>query len=172
MLLWLNGTFGAGKTTTARAVVARSESLRIFDAEHVGYMLMANLQGIEVSDFQDLSAWRKLVPIVARQLEVASGQQLVVVQTVLNRGYWAELRAGLAEEGIDVLHVVLDIERQELVRRIESDENDPGAMQWRLDHVQTFEDSRNWMLSDADLVVDVSVLSADEAADLIVRVLG
>ena len=169
MLLWLNGTFGVGKTTTARAVATRSGKFRVFDAEHVGYMLMANLQGIEVSDFQELAAWRKLVPIVARQLELATGQQLVVVQTVLNHDYWAELRSGLIAEGIEVMHVLLDAERQQLVRRIEADEIDRGALQWRLDHLRAYEESREWMLADADLVIDVSMLSADEAADLIVR---
>ena len=109
------------------------------------------------------------MPIVARQLELATGQQLVVVQTVLNHDYWAELRSGLIAEGIEVMHVLLDAERQQLVRRIEADEIDRGAMQWRLDHLRAYEESREWMLADADLVIDVSMLSADEAADLIVR---
>jgi adenylylsulfate kinase-like enzyme len=39
MIVWLNGTFGAGKTTTAPEVVTRLPEARIFDPEHVGFLL-------------------------------------------------------------------------------------------------------------------------------------
>lgn len=51
MLVWINGTFGVGKTTTARAVVARSDRHRIFDPESVGDMLVQSLRGVEITDF-------------------------------------------------------------------------------------------------------------------------
>ena len=165
----MNGTFGVGKTTTASAVVARSNRYRMFDPEHVGYLLMANLKGIEFADFQDLEAWRKLVPIVARHIQDISGQHLIAVQSVLNQKYWNEIRLGLAAEGMAVMHVVLDAEPQALDKRIESDELDRGAMQWRLDHVETYMVSRQWMLEDADLVIDVSEMTAEDAADLLIR---
>ncbi|SEC34411.1 hypothetical protein SAMN04489727_3418 [Amycolatopsis tolypomycina] len=38
MIVWLNGTFGAGKTTTA-AELARLLGARTFDTEFVGYLL-------------------------------------------------------------------------------------------------------------------------------------
>ena len=39
MIIWLNGTFGAGKTTTARQLVQRLANTRLFDPELVGYLL-------------------------------------------------------------------------------------------------------------------------------------
>jgi sigma54-dependent transcription regulator len=33
VIIWINGTFGVGKTTTAGQVVAMSERLRLFDPE-------------------------------------------------------------------------------------------------------------------------------------------
>jgi hypothetical protein len=39
MIVWLNGTFGAGKTTTARELVTRLPDARVFGAEHVGFLL-------------------------------------------------------------------------------------------------------------------------------------
>lgn len=66
MIVWLNGTFGAGKTTTAHELVYRSQGWRIFDPESVGYMLSDNLRDLEFSDFQDLPSWRRLTPLVLR----------------------------------------------------------------------------------------------------------
>lgn len=63
-MLWLNGTFGVGKTTTAKSIATMTDRWRVFDAEIVGYMLRAYLDGVDFDDFQDLSAWRGLVPSV------------------------------------------------------------------------------------------------------------
>ena len=169
MIVWINGTFGVGKTTTAREVVAKSDGHRIFDVEWVGYMLRAQLQGFEVSNFQDYLSWRRLVPIVAREVEQTSNQSLVAVQTVLDKRYWLELRQGLTAEGMDTFHVVLDADKDAIIQRIRDDEEDPGALQWRLDHVDMYMAAREWMLEDADLVLDVSKITAVDAAESIMR---
>ncbi len=171
-MIWINGPFGGGKTTTAEALVSRRPELRTFDPEHVGYLLMSNLAGLEIDDFQDLAAWRELVPIVARHLAVTSGQELVAVQTVLDQRYWRDLRAGLAAQGMDVVHVVLDAEQATLERRIERDEESSDAHQWRLDHIDPFVDARSWLYAEADLVVDTTTLDVDGTVDLIVESLG
>jgi hypothetical protein len=57
MIVWLNGTFGAGKTMTARELVARIPGSRIFDAEHVGFLLRQVLPE-PPGDFQHLPPWR------------------------------------------------------------------------------------------------------------------
>ena len=55
VIIWMNGTFGVGKTTTARHLVAMSDHLRLFDPEGVGYMLMNNLADHEFTDFQQIN---------------------------------------------------------------------------------------------------------------------
>ena len=61
MVLWLNGTFGSGKTTTALELLPLIASSRLFDPETVGYMLQPNLCDHPVSDFQHWPLWRPLV---------------------------------------------------------------------------------------------------------------
>src|SRR5690606_22757570 len=122
-----NGTFGVGKTTTATALGAAQPVLRLFDPEWVGYMLKANLQGIDIYDFQDLAAWRQLVPVVARHIWEISGQPLVAVQSVLSEQYWSELRVGVEAVGLDLVHVVLDADDDSLRSRICGDEVERGA---------------------------------------------
>lgn len=164
MLVWINGAFGVGKTTTARHLVERVLGLRLFDPEWVGYMLTSNLTGVPIDDFQDLPAWRELVPRVARHVRDAAGQDLVAVQSVLSEDYWHELRTGLEAQGIDVFHVVLDADPDTLRKRITSDEQERSAEQWRLDHVGVYTDARSWLTATADLMVDTARHSPDEVA--------
>lgn len=83
MILWLNGAFGVGKTTTAQAIRRHAPEWRLFDAEQVGLLLATNLSGVEFHDFQDLPPWRSLVPLIASEISEFTGDDLLVVQTVL-----------------------------------------------------------------------------------------
>lgn len=164
MIIWINGTFGVGKTTTAQALVAGCDDFRLFDPEEVGFMLTRSLTERHIEDFQDLSAWRALVPVVAQQLSRHTGQNLVAVQSVLKHNYWLELRRTFENLDETVLHVVLDADAQTLKRRIDGDCIEPGARQWRLDHIGDYLVARDWMLSDADLVIDTRGLEPEEIA--------
>ena len=43
MIIWINGTFGAGKTTTACELHKRKPNSTVYDPERFGYVLMANI---------------------------------------------------------------------------------------------------------------------------------
>ena len=171
-VLWLNGTFGVGKSTTARGICAVDPNWHMFDPEWVGYMLRANLAGFETADFQDLPAWRSLVPRVAHEVVTHTGKDLVAVQTVLRQDYWRQLRAGLSSHGMQVIHVVLDAGAGVLADRIRQDQADPAAATWRMDHIAAYEDARGWMTDAASLVVDTGALSAAETANAVLAHLG
>jgi hypothetical protein len=164
VIIWLNGTFGAGKTTTARLLTEKSAGLRMFDPESVGFMLRPNLTDHPVTDFQHWHPWRVLTPIVADELIRFSGQSLVAPQTVLEEAYWDELLLGLSERGHGVLHVLLEADESTLRSRIEADEEWAVASQWRLDHLPTFTEARSWMARRADLIVDATRLTAEQVA--------
>lgn len=173
MLLWLNGPFGAGKTTTASALIeATCGRFRHFDPEWVGFLVRSHLSDHDVADFQDFPPWRSLVPTVASAIATFTGMDLVAVQTVTNQRYWAELHAGLRAQGLDPVHVLLDCEADALRHRIIADEDGPGAAQWRLDHVDAFREARPWMLAAADVVVDVSTIGPAEAARTVLSAVG
>ena len=93
--MWINGSFGVGKSSTAEELVRRRPCSRHFDAEQVGYMLVANLRGVPLRDFQDIPAWRRLVPVVAREVAELTTESLVIVQSMLDRTYGHELSEGL-----------------------------------------------------------------------------
>ena len=167
MIIWLNGTFGVGKTATALVLAETIPNARLFDAETVGYLLMAILQDHEFSDFQDLPPWRTLVPVVTSEIARFTGQHLLATQSVLNETYWKELRQGFNQHGQDVFHVVLHADPETLAQRITADQEDQEARQWRLDHIGDYLAARDWMEAAADLVIDSTALSVQEVASSI-----
>ena len=167
MLIWLNGTFGAGKTTTAAELVATLPGTRLLDPEWTGYLVREYLKDHEVSDFQHLPPWRALVPAAIAAVVRFTGQHVVAPQTVLHEAYWAELRAGFAEHDLEVFHVLLDADPGALSARIAADLADPTARGWRLDHLGEYATARTWMLEAADLVVDTTSMAPPAAAGAI-----
>ena len=161
MIVWLNGTFGAGKTVTAAALVPLIPKARLFDPETVGYMLQPNLADHPVSDFQHWAPWRPLVVATATELARYTGQHLIAAQTILNREYLAEIVTGLQAAGMAVFHVLLDASDDVLRRRIEAS---PEARQWRLEHLAAYRQARGWLRREADLVLDTAAITAAQAA--------
>lgn len=171
MILWLNGTFGAGKTTTSAAFVEAQPGWRAFDPEHVGFLLQANLRDLTFDDFQDLSPWRRLVPTVMSEIRRLTDMNLVAAQSVLVEDYWTELMEGTGSHGDRVMHVVLDCDEDVLRQRIAADEEETQALQWRLDHLETYRTARRWMVSAADLTIDTTELTPADMVDAIVAAL-
>jgi adenylylsulfate kinase-like enzyme len=167
VIIWINGTFGAGKTTTAKELVPMVANSRLFDPELVGYVLMRYLSDHQFSDFQDLAPWRTLVPTVANQVAQFTGQHLIATQSVLNESYWDELQQGFRRHSQDVFHVVLQVEPGVLTERIKADQEEKKACQWRLDHIADYTAAQPWLEKAADLVVDSTARPVGEVASTI-----
>ena len=168
MIIWINGTFGVGKTTTAR-FVNHHTGWRIFDPEHVGFLLAGSLRDLDFDDFQELPPWRALVPVFAEEIfRYTNSKAMIAVQSVLVEDYWNELTKGLAERGLPVLHVVLDCGGEELRRRIETDEIEEQARDWRLDHIGSFGQARDWLAPSADVLIDTTARSPEAVARIVI----
>ncbi|MFJ1601332.1 AAA family ATPase [Streptomyces sp. NPDC088261] len=154
MIVWLNGTFGAGKTTTAKELAGLLPQARIFDSEEVGSMLRHVLSSVPCTDFQEWTPWRGLVVETAAQVLDYVGGVLVVPQTVLTAEYWAEIRTGLAAKGIPVHHFVLHTDRETLTTRIHTDTapESRSAARWRFDHLTPYEEALPWLRREATIL--------------------
>ncbi|RDI49963.1 AAA family ATPase [Nocardia mexicana] len=171
MIIWLNGTFGAGKTTTARELATLLPGSRVFDTETVGFMLRHVLASEPVRDFQDWQPWRALVVATATQILDYVGGVLIVPQSVLVHQYWREIRTGLENAGVPLHHFVLHAERDELLRRIETDAIEPGARQWRLEHLEDYDAARAWHGREAH-IIDTTGLQPHQVATRIAAEAG
>lgn len=77
VIVWLNGAFGVGKTSTARELVGVLPDARIVDPEYVGYMLRHALATEPVGDFQDWPPWRELVVSTVRSVLAYTGGTVI-----------------------------------------------------------------------------------------------
>jgi hypothetical protein len=92
----LNGAFGIGKTTVARALVPRLGRAVLFDPEIVGMILqrLARVLGYTVEDFQDLPLWRRLT-VSGLRLTRLFYPNVVVPMAISNYAYLEEIRTGI-----------------------------------------------------------------------------
>ncbi|MEU9360006.1 AAA family ATPase [Streptomyces sp. NPDC048301] len=165
MIVWLNGTHGAGKTTTSALLQQLLPDSRVFDAEKVGETLMDIAPGLPATDnFQHWRPWRPLVVETARQVLDYTGGTLVMPMTVLVEEYWREISSGLAGHGIPVRHFVLHAGEEVLRGRIAGDTVVGPNSLFRLRHLEPYaEAARTWLHAEAE-VVDTTHLTPSQAA--------
>ena len=175
MIVWINGAFGAGKTTTARELIDLIPNSTLFDPELIGAGLTHLLPPkhlSEVGDFQDLAVWRRLVVDTAAALLAELEGVLVVPMTLLRQDYRDEIFGGLAARRIPVRHVLLAPAETILRERIAGREAPPdltdgqtGVRQWSYDHIEPYRAAlADWLTADAH-PVDTSALTPYEAAE-------
>ncbi|MBB1253827.1 AAA family ATPase [Streptomyces sp. OF3] len=168
MIVWLNGTHGAGKTTTSELVQKLIPDSRVFDAEKVGETLMDITPALPATDnFQHWPPWRPLAVETARRVLDYAGGTLVVPMTVLVEEYWREISSGLAQHGIPVRHFVLHADQDTLRRRIAGDTVLGPNSPFRLKYLEPYtEAARTWLHGEAE-VVDTTHLTPAQAAQQI-----
>lgn len=164
VIVWLNGTHGVGKTTTAALVQELISDSRVFDAEKVGETLMDVNPGLPATDnFQHWPPWRPLVVETARRILDYTGGTLIMPMTVLVEPYWREISAGLVAHRIPVRHFVLHADQDTLRERIMSDTM-MGPSTFRLNYLSPYERAfHDWLRDEAE-VIDTGALTAGQAA--------
>lgn len=134
MIVWINGAFGAGKSTVAAQVRSQLPAARHFDPEYVGFVL-SRFRPVPTGDFQDLPQWRSWVVRLGRLL-ARGGRPVVVPMTLIRTDYRAAVLGGLRERGVPVRQVVLRVPEPLLRARIDGDRTLPEeSRRWRHDHV-------------------------------------
>ena len=116
VIIWLNGGFGAGKTTLAEELRRRLPDAVMYDPEEVGLMLWKWLP--RNGDFQHLPSWRELVIATAVSLRRHHADTLIVPMSLIRDAYRDEILGGLADAGEQVLHVFLELDAEVLRARL------------------------------------------------------
>ncbi|MEY9948094.1 NUDIX domain-containing protein [Kitasatospora sp. GAS1066B] len=174
MIIWVNGTFGVGKSSACRELVELLPGSTLFDPEGIGDYLRRALPRrrlAEVGDYQDLPAWRRLVPEAAATVLAEVPGALVVPMTLLREAYRDEIFGALAARGLTVHHFVLHAEETILRERIGRDTrfaDDPAAAadcrDWRLAHLPAYQQAQPWLRRDAR-VLDTAELTPRQVAE-------
>ncbi|ATW47267.1 ATP/GTP-binding protein [Streptomyces peucetius subsp. caesius ATCC 27952] len=176
MIVWINGAFGAGKSSTARELIDLIPSSTLFDPEVIGtgmrHLLPAKRLA-EVGDYQDLPIWRRLVVDTAAALLAELGGVLVAPMTVLRQDYRDEIFGGLAARRIAVRHVLLAPDETILRERIaardafpDDPEESERVRQWAFGNIERYQAALGWLTGDA-YVIDTSGLDTHAAAQAV-----
>lgn len=171
MILWLNGPFGVGKTTTAQAICEGRSAWTLFDPEEIGQRVRVENPEQPSTDFQDIRQWRVLVPQALCTHDDANAGNVVAPQTVLNQSYWNEMCHQFEQHHSMVFHVMLDCDSAILAARIANDQFNNAACGWRSEHLDQYSIARDWMTAAADLVVDTSSMTPTEVTTTILQAL-
>ena len=137
MIIMLNGSFAAGKSTVAELLMERLYHSMLYDPEMVGYGLRPIIQPVETfSDFQDLTVWRSLVVETARQLKRVYGRTLIVPMTLWHRPYFEEIVTGLRAIDPYLHHFCLTATRETLLQRLEQRAHTEEAFAWIRERIE------------------------------------
>jgi len=128
VIIWINGGFGAGKTTLAEELHRRLPEAVVYDPEDVGLMLWKWVR--PNGDFQYLPSWRDLVVATALALRRHHADTLIVPMSLIRDTYRAEILGGLADTGEQVLHVFLEADADVLRERLNARVTDPKYTEW------------------------------------------
>ncbi|MFX1822254.1 AAA family ATPase [Pseudarthrobacter sp. CC4] len=173
MIVWLNGTHGAGKTTTSALLQPMLPDARALDAEKVGEVLMDITPGLPATDnFQHWEPWRPLVVETARRVLEFTGGTLVMPMTVLVESYWREISDGLTKHGIPIRHFVLHADQATLRERIQNDKV-LGPSTLRFAYLERYADAaRTWLHNEAEVIDTTDITPGQAAQQIAASVLG
>jgi hypothetical protein len=108
VLVWIDGPFGVGKTTVAKALARRWPAALTFDPEQLGFLLRrVGPPDLRTRDFQELPLWRQLVRQTAAGLVEHHGRPLIVPMALPDPRTSDEIIGGLRRSGLDVRHFLL-----------------------------------------------------------------
>jgi predicted kinase len=124
VIIWINGGFGAGKTTLAKELHRRLPDAIVYNPEDVGLMLWKWMP--PNGDFQHLPSWRELVVATALSLRRHHTDTLIVRMSLIRDAYRAEILGALADAGEEVLHVFLAADADTLRERLNARVTHPG----------------------------------------------
>ncbi len=169
MIIFLNGSFGVGKTTVAKLLVERLPQAQLYDPELVGAILRMMTNGVrsgaeDSDDFQDIALWRTVTVELAGHLRRAYGRTLVIPMTVTRPDYFAELTVGLRQVDAEFHHFCLLASAETLRNRLLARGETEGS--WVFDQL----DRCMTMLPRPEFAehVETDGISAEKIADKII----
>lgn len=121
MIIWINGSYGSGKTQTAYELQKRLPNSYVYDPENIGYFLDKNLPSefmkIRKDNFQNYELWRKFnYKMIAYIMSNYDGT-LIVPMTIINKSYYDEI-IGKLEKEYEVKHFILSIDMEINLKRL------------------------------------------------------
>ncbi len=125
VLVFINRSFGIGKTTVARILADRLPKSAVFDPEPIGLVLSRMALGLPLSqrtdDFQDLVSWRR-TSVQAIRFTLRFQKTVIVPMTLSNLSYLGEFLSHFRGGGVPTLHFCVAAPHRVVLERLRSRE--------------------------------------------------
>ena len=169
MIIWINGTFGAGKTTVAYELHRRLPLSHVYDPERIGYVLMDNIpKEILKKDFQDYPLWREANYKLLKQLSKEYVGTIIVPMTLTNEEYYDEIIGKLSADCIEIKHFTLAASKQTIEKRLRK--RFEGKKSWGYEQAE--ERIMNLKKDQFKEHIQTDTLSIDEIVNVIANTSG
>ena len=120
MIVWINGSFGSGKTSVCNELDSRLENSHIYDPEEVGFFIRDNIpSNLKKNDFQDFNLWREFNYKMISYIHSNFEGTIVVPMTIINERYFDDIVGKLKSDGIIVKHFTLLASKNILLNRLD-----------------------------------------------------
>lgn len=116
MIIWINGSFGVGKTTVAEKLKEKIDKSIIYDPEKIG-MFLSNTLPTKEYDFQDYKLWRTINYEMLKNL-YTEFEVIIVPMTITNLQYYDEIIGRLERDGITIKHFILIASKENIISRL------------------------------------------------------
>lgn len=121
MIIWVNGAFGAGKTTICYELQRRIPDSYVYDPENIGFFIRKNTpKQVLKADFQDHIMWREMNYSMLKAIYDEYAGVIIVPMTIVNPQYFAEIIGRLKADGVEIKHFALLATRETLLKRLKS----------------------------------------------------
>lgn len=139
-VVWINGAFGAGKSTVAERLSVAMPDAAVFDPEPLARLIRdAMPPSRRPSDYQDSALWRHLTVQAVSGLAADSGV-VIVPMTLIDERYFADTVGVLRASGVHVHHFSLTASpatiRRRLLKRQVTRLMHPSSTRWALARIK------------------------------------
>lgn len=118
MIIWINGSFGVGKTTVANKLKEKINESIIYDPEKVGTFL-TNTLPVKEDDFQDYELWRTINFEILKYLSTRF-DTIIVPMTITNTQYYDEIAGKLERDGVIIKQFILTASKETIIKRLDA----------------------------------------------------
>ena len=135
MIYWLNGAYGAGKTTVANILKDLLLNAHIFDPELVGNGLRDNYpKSLFFETFEQYPLWLELNYKLLKDIDSRYEGDIIAPMTLLQPESYEGMIKRLRDDGLDVCYIFLDADAETLRKRmVESGREKPDS--WCVQHI-------------------------------------
>jgi len=134
VIVFVNGPFGVGKSTTVRLLAADLPEALVLDPERVGHMLWSQLpDGLRQEEFELEPVWPALTRCLLEEAAAAYQRTLLVPMTIARPEVFAQIVGSLQGKGHDVRHFTLLADAVTIRQRLRERGEGPdkwGELSW------------------------------------------